>query len=160
MEIKGLEEFLKHNNYIEGEYSQEAFEDAKKARKFAYKHREHLVLWHVLEIHRILMVNLNPRIAGKWRDCDVWIGGRHCKFFTEELLSQPVRMIINRIRDKKLSEEELKKLHVDFEKIHPFEDGNGRVGRILYNISRINSGFPLHIIHEGMEQMEYYKWFR
>ena len=52
-----------------------------------------------------------------------------------------------------------KMIHVIFEKIHPFRDGNGRVGRILYNIHRLLVGLPIHIIHEGVEQMEYYKWF-
>ena len=54
----------------------------------------------------------------------------------------------------------IKKLHVDFEKIHPFADGNGRVGRILMNVQMINSGLPLITIHEGIEQQEYYRWFK
>lgn len=62
-----------------------------------------------------------------------------------------------KVKDVHLSEEELSKL--EFEKIHPFEDGNGRVGRMLYNINRLNAGLDLHIIHEGKEQIEYYKWF-
>ena len=53
-----------------------------------------------------------------------------------------------------------KRTHIDFEQLHPFEDGNGRVGRILYNIHRVTLGLPIHIIHEGEEQMEYYKWFK
>jgi len=57
-------------------------------------------------------------------------------------------------------EERSKQIHVAFEDIHPFVDGNGRVGRILYNIHRIKLGLPIHIIHEGEEQKEYYKWFK
>jgi len=37
--------------------------------------------------------------------------------------------------------------------------GNGRVGRILYNIHRLLLGLPIHVIHEGKEQKEYYTWF-
>jgi len=50
--------------------------------------------------------------------------------------------------------------YIEFEEIHPFEDGNGRTGRILMNLQRIKLGLSLLIIHEGKEQMEYYKWFK
>ncbi|BBB31926.1 conserved hypothetical protein [Thermotomaculum hydrothermale] len=36
--------------------------------------------------------------------------------------------------------------HAFFEEIHPFEDGNGRTGRILLNYILISKGFPLVII--------------
>jgi Fic family protein len=52
-----------------------------------------------------------------------------------------------------------KVLHVQYEKIHPFVDGNGRTGRIFMNWWRINNGLPILVIHEGKEQWEYYKWF-
>jgi len=53
--------------------------------------------------------------------------------------------------------DEIERIHVEFENIHPFEDGNGRVGRILMNLQRIFSGMSVLIIHEGTEQQEYYK---
>ena len=61
---------------------------------------------------------------------------------------------------KDIGSNSIKKIHVEFEKIHPFEDGNGRVGRILMNFQRIRSCMSLLIIHEGREQYDYYKWFR
>ncbi len=54
----------------------------------------------------------------------------------------------------------IKNSHIFFEKLHPFEDGNGRTGRILMNLQKLNEELPLLIIHEGEEQMEYYKWFK
>jgi Fic family protein len=61
--------------------------------------------------------------------------------------------------DKDKLEEKTLLMHIKFEEIHPFEDGNGRVGRILWNIQRLMLGLPLKIIHTGKEQFDYYKIF-
>ncbi len=34
-------------------------------------------------------------------------------------------------------------MHFDFESIHPFSDGNGRVGRLLLNIHFLNHNWPI-----------------
>ncbi len=39
-------------------------------------------------------------------------------------------------------------LHGKFEKIHPFEDGNGRVGRVLINAILLEHGYPPLIIRK------------
>jgi len=164
--MDNLTEFLKHSNYIENEYSQQAFEDAELAWDYAYKNRHNINISIILGIHNRLMRRLNCRIAGKFRNCDVWIGGNLRRFISElcfrERLKQVLFMtkLIDQTKSDNYKIEKIKKLHIDFEEIHPFEDGNGRVGRILYNINRLNNGLDLHIIHKGKEQMEYYKWFK
>lgn len=39
--------------------------------------------------------------------------------------------------------------HLLFEKIHPFRDGNGRVGRILINIELLKNGYPIFQKDDG-----------
>ncbi len=158
-------EFLTHSNYIESEYSVEALSDAKRAWTFAYENRlKKMDVNYILEIHKILLKRLNPRIAGKIRDCEIFIGGLRKDFISEQVIKEDLE---DWMKGTKLltdifggmAEHNIEQTHVEFEQIHPFEDGNGRVGRILYNIHRIKEKLPIHIIHEGQEQKEYYKWF-
>jgi hypothetical protein len=43
----------------------------------------------------------------------------------------------------------LAKLHVRFEQVHPFLDGNGRAGRLVLNLLLVRLGYPPAIIYKG-----------
>lgn len=156
-------EFLKESNAIEREYSDVAIKDAM--RSWMYAHSMVIVgdskidTELICEIHGILMRNLNRRISGKIRKCDVWVGNRKCLDPKEINLSLQ-DWCLGANNEINVDEGTIEQDHIWFEKIHPFEDGNGRVGRILMNIQRLKAGLPILIIHEGKEQQEYYKWFK
>ncbi len=44
--------------------------------------------------------------------------------------------------------EEFAEVHAAFERIHPFNDGNGRVGRLVLNLLLVRSGYPPAVIHK------------
>lgn len=162
---KEVEKMLQESNYVEGEYTLEALGGAKEAWAYAVNHYNDLTTKAILKIHKLLMQRLRPDIAGKIRDCPVWIDGEIKPFINEKLILADLQMkvcfemIAHNTGKKELRAKKAKDTHIAFEYIHPFEDGNGRVGRILYNIHRLRMRLPIHIIHSGDEQMKYYGWF-
>jgi Fic family protein len=54
--------------------------------------------------------------------------------------------------------DKIAQFHLDFETIHPFNDGNGRIGRVLINYQLERLGFPMIIIRDR-EKKNYYKSF-
>lgn len=153
-------EFLDHSNRIEREYGPEALEDAVKAWEYAKKRKEKITLAYILKIHEILLKRLRPDIAGKVRKCAVMIGGEVKERKTKKELEDELGYWVAYTDFSRGDEEHVRARHVAFEKIHPFEDGNGRTGRILMNVHLLKAGRPIKIIHEGVEQMAYYGWFR
>jgi fido (protein-threonine AMPylation protein) len=153
-----LHEFIDESNAIESEFSIEAFDDSIKAWNYLTVECCVMPIPMILESHRILMQRLNPRIAGKLRRVNVRVGRRVCPDWKKvsDLLDEWVEKWCFGKAD---TEEKIKQAHIDFEHIHPFEDGNGRTGRLLLNFMRVKLGLPLLIIHTGKEQLAYYGWF-
>lgn len=167
-------EFLRQSNFIENERSGIALDDAIVAWKYIKRIKlEDLTVDDILKTHKLLMQNLRPDIAGKFRECTVWIGGRECPQLPVEVIRRLIADWLHTIQQvntekpepafilflKKQLENIVQKSHVNFEHIHPFQDGNGRVGRILMMWYRLKVGLPVEVIYEAVKH-EYYKWFK
>lgn len=170
-----IREVLKHSNWIERVYEDNALEDAMRAWRYAYKNIDKIDIKYVLKVHEIMMRRTNLRIAGKVRKCDVWIGGKRKRFISTSLLEEEIKgwckiCDINKIKNfsKERKEKTIRDWHIMFEALHPFEDCNGRTGRLLMNIHRVKAGLdPLFIRGWNLgdknfhkDQEEYYKWFK
>lgn len=70
--------------------------------------------------------DFNP--PGTFRRCNVQVGGRACPHYGE------VPHLIHRVfNEETLSRMTPEEVYKEFQHIHPFRDGNGRVGKIVYN---------------------------
>lgn len=165
-----VDNFLRESNAIEGVYSEQAFEDAQRAWKFLMTIHGEIEIQDILTLHRFLMEKIHPEIAGKIRDCTVYIGRKVKPFISHALLLDNLQTFCEEINvtlaigpdNKELC---CKSSHVFFEDIHPFQDGNGRVGRLLMNWQRWRMGLPIMIVRAdidtgGNEQEDYYGWFK
>ncbi len=159
-----LTEFLVQSNYIENERTQQAHDDARIAWDYLVQADE-LTEFTLKETHRFLLRNLAPDWAGKYRKVNVIVGSRLCPETTRRTFRRPSQWeeVPSRmdalLGTKAGGWDEIRSWHIAFEWCHPFRDGNGRTGRIIMNWQRIKQRLPILVIHEGLEQQEYYGWF-
>lgn len=70
---------------------------------------------------------------------------------TPFLVQQLVDNLEYRLENAATDKEKLERIldaHIQFERIHPFSDGNGRTGRVIMNYSLLQEGFPPLIIEK------------
>ena len=48
------------------------------------------------------------------------------------------------------------RFHCEFEVIHPFVDGNGRIGRVIINQQLLSQGLPPVIVRAKNRERDYY----
>lgn len=179
-----VEYFLRESNAIEGVTDEDSFKQALIAWHYL-TNEEKLTGGAILKTHKILMLHakgLRPNERGYWRTSDVKIGYERIIGITPDGLGL-IREFVKtgegvqwrHIPDLVKSwneranlqvkfpgsriEQDIKQSHIDFERIHPFIDGNGRVGRMILNWQRIKLGLPLLIVHNESKK-EYYQWFK
>jgi Fic family protein len=111
----------------------------------------------ILEWHKDIFGEVKEDIAGKFRDYLVRVGPYLAPDWQEvEQLIKDLISFEKKSKEKMHTVELAARMHYRFEKIHPFGDGNGRVGRLLMNYILWNSGFPMLII-EYKKRKAYYK---
>lgn len=109
----------------------------------------------VLKLHSILM-NGVYKDAGRYRDHGVRIVGINLP--TANYLSIPKLMpkLVAQITKNTKDVIALSaSIHSQFEQIHPFSDGNGRVGRLLMNAMLLSANFAPALIQEQQKRLYY-----
>ncbi len=115
----------------------------------------------VLFLHKMLIGNINDGIAGRFRQTGEYVRvGNHIAPAPEHVQRMIDKILLSYTSDHETYfADKIATFHLDFETIHPFCDGNGRIGRVIINIQLQKLGFP-NIIIRDKEKQDYYESFR
>ncbi len=115
----------------------------------------------MLLLHQMLIGNIDESIAGRFRNIHEYVRvGTHVAPASEHIEAMIDAMLIEySSTHNTYFLEKIGRFHLDFETIHPFNDGNGRIGRVLINYQILQIGFPPIIIRDK-EKKTYYDSFK
>lgn len=129
----------------------------------------------IKEMHSILLsgeVRGNSRAPGEFRAIQNFIGPEGCTIQTASYIPPEPQLVpeymsnlekyINEPTDNLNDLIRIAIIHAQFETIHPFLDGNGRIGRILVPLYLYDKGFissPNFFISESLEK-DKYKYYK
>ena len=142
----------------------EVFEAKNLAQVFGYvKNKissENVDRELILLLHKMLISNIDENIAGKFRTKGQYVRvGTHIAPAPEHIERMIETILLEYSGDyKDYFLEKISKFHLEFENIHPFCDGNGRIGRVLISYQLMRLGFPPIIIRDK-EKESYYESF-
>lgn len=112
----------------------------------------------ILNLHKTLLSNIRNDIAGRFRSGREWVRiGTHIGAnpeFVNNLMHELAKNYNS--DDGEYFLEKIAYFHAEFENIHPFGDGNGRIGRLLTNEQLDMLGLPPIIIPNKSKFDEYY----
>lgn len=157
--------FLSESNAIEGVYDNDSLKQARTAWNYLISQTK-LTSENIQNTHQLLMANqdLPTEYKGKWRTCRVWVGRTEAQPYDKiPQLIQEWLDEIDSLSNTNLNDEEkalpFQNLHVQYEHIHPFVDGNGRTGRMFWNFLRLKNGLPLITVYKK-DRFDYYRLFQ
>jgi len=116
----------------------------------------------ILLLHKMLIGGINDGIAGRFRATHEYVRvGTHIAPAPEHI----ERLLDNLLTDYESSHDEyfldrISRFHLEFERIHPFVDGNGRIGRVLINLQLMLHGYSSAIIRNKGKRDYYYPAFQ
>ena len=152
--LKDVGLVLHKNISIKGKDLREIYEtkNTRKVMELIFKNKFKITKEDIIKLHSLLVKDTN--IPSGFKKIPNFILMRDIKTVPPEKVEQEIDALIDWYKKEKIIHP-LKKIahfHGRFEKIHPFEDGNGRVGRMLINTMLISHDYPLLIIRKTQRQ--------
>lgn len=159
--LEDTEDILIHNQIRTDHEVREIYEAKNLASAIEYlmdNPEKEISVELILKLHKTLLTNICDEIAGRFRSGKEWVRvgihiGANPEFvngFMYELVEK-----YNSDTDKHFLDK-ITYFHAEFENIHPFGDGNGRIGRLLTNEQLDLLGLPPIIIPNKSKFNEYY----
>ena len=162
--LKETEKILLEMEVSKNVSLREVFEAKNLARVMEYisaKQSEEITKEMILLLHQMLVGNIDESIAGRFRKKGEYVRiGTFIAVAPEHIGRRLEEVLIEYSSDHtSYFIDKISRFHLIFETIHPFNDGNGRIGRVLINYQLYKLGFPGIIIRDK-EKAVYYRSFK
>ena len=113
----------------------------------------------IKQLHRILKTNTEDSkktwfMVGDYKLYENMAGDRET-VHPDKVKGAMKKLLSNYLKKDKHTFEEIVEFHVDFERIHPFQDGNGRVGRLIAFKECLKNGIVPFIILDSKKDFYY-----
>lgn len=134
---------------------------AKLTENLLEKNESKLNIKLVLSLHKTLLTHIDDNIAGRFRSGKEWVRVGNHLGANPQFISTLMQELVDNYNQNKINYylDAIAHFHAEFETIHPFVDGNGRMGRVLINLQLMNAGLPPIIIQNKSKHTEYYPLF-
>ena len=134
---------------------------AKLTETLLQKDEHKLTIKLILGLHKTLLTHIDDRIAGRFRIGKEWVRVGNHLGANPQFVSTLMQDLVDNYNQHKTTYflDAIAHFHAEFETIHPFVDGNGRMGRVLINLQLMNAGFPPIIIQNKNKNTAYYPLF-
>lgn len=105
-------------------------------------------------------INRNIKETKGFRTVQVFIqGSEHIPPEPEKVPNLMNYYVYNYNHDEQDIFTKIARYHIEFERIHPFEDGNGRTGRLLINYELLKNNLPPVVIAKE-DRVKYFEFLR
>lgn len=150
--LKDVAIIMFENVSIRGKNLREIYEtrNSRKVVEMIIKNKFSVTHKDIIKMHKMLVKDTGISIGYKKFPNE--IVGKKIKTAPPEKVYEEMDNLIKWYNTEKLNIHPLKiasLFHGKFEEIHPFEDGNGRVGRFLINVILIENKYPPIIIRKS-----------
>jgi Fic family protein len=134
---------------------------AKITENLVEKKTTHLTIKLIINLHKTLLMQIDDHIAGRFRSGKEWVRVGNHLGANPQFVPTPMQELVDGYNQNKIGYflDAIAHFHAEFETIHPFVDGNGRMGRVLINLQLMNAGFPPIIIQNKNKHSAYYSLF-
>ena len=148
---------------IEGKEPREIYEviNHKKALELVFKNLKNTEEFDERFIRKINeTINMDIRDSEGYRAVQVFIqGSEHIPPEPEKVSNLIMDYIYNYNHDEQDIFAKIARYHIEFERIHPFEDGNGRTGRLIINYELLKNNLPPVVIAKE-DRVKYFEFLR